>query len=192
MMLLLGSLLAAVAAGIVAGLASLPFLRLRQSVVVLVSVTMLYFPAWLWWLFGLYVGIYPMPALRGMLPTVVPPAILALLCGAWVAARVVREARGRATSSRVYGMRLLQLCGVAILTVLVIGIEGMRRLVDAGHGAFHPLSPYVLLTITCGILLAFVLFVLVRERDPEIALLLLVVAIGAVVPIAGLGRVLGG
>ena len=49
----------AVAAGIIAGLASLPFLRPRLSGVVLVSVTALYFPAWFWWVLGLYTFTFP-------------------------------------------------------------------------------------------------------------------------------------
>ncbi len=187
-MLLFAPILAATSAGTMAGVVSLAFLRPRQSCVVLVSVATLYFPVLFWWSFGLYVGVYPLLPLRGMLPIVAPPACWSLLCGAWIVMRFRRDARGRATSSSVYVKRLLQLGGAAIVAFIAIGIEGMSRAVDAGHGAVHPPPPHLFLATSAGIMLAFIALVYVRERDPEIALLLLVVAIGAVVPIVGLGR----
>jgi len=83
---------------------------------------------------------------------------------------------------------LLQFGGVALLAFVVIGVEGTARIVRARGGAPSLLGPYLFLTICCAILLAFVSFVYVRERDPEIVLLLLVLTIGAVLPIVILGR----
>jgi hypothetical protein len=188
-MLLLSPILAAVSAGVLAWIMSRITLNQRESGVVLVIVMAIYFPLWFWWLFGLYIDVYPASRLHGSLSQVMPPAAWALLCGAWVVVRFRRDHGGRATSSGAYINAFMQLGLVIVMTTIAIGVEGSQRMISARNGgmATPPSSATLLLVAGC-VMLAFVCISYIRQRDPEIALLLLAVVPGMLVPVVGLGR----
>lgn len=180
---MMNTLLAAALAGLVTAAVCAPLVRFRYLPLILFPAIGFYLAGRVIWLFGIYARVVPITLEEDALIPALAPFALALAYGGWVTTRIRSYELRRRVLIALWVRRFVLLGIAAIGTALVIATVLLQTARGGWEGSG---DSWVGLALPLMLVPSFISYA--KDRDAELAFLMVGIALVATVPVVVLGR----